>query len=185
MPDDLKILEDMLSGLVTKGKELADKEALFIKSQGLDESIQRNQKEKQELELGLIDLKDDLKALKADKKEAVGSVSEKICAKLNEFLPVGKAFFDISEGLLIGWEYEGTRQPYNSLSGGQKAIFDSALENLLGSNIAIIEAGEIDSEHLTSLLEDLAETGKQVFVNSWHKVEIIPKEFEVVEVVDI
>jgi len=183
MADTLKYLEDMLSGLEEKGKKLIVDEALFIKSQGLSEAIERNRTEVETLTTELKKSKEDLKKLKADKKAALAKVSETICAKLDEFLPVGKSFFDAEDKLSIGWEYEGNKQPYNSLSGGQKQIFNPALENLLGSNIMIVEAAEIDKDHLTTLLEDLSKVNKQIFVNTcWSDGVVVPKEFEVVEV---
>ena len=182
MPEDLKILKDMLAGFETKGKELRVKESLFIKAQGLDEAITRNQNEKTELELELKAYKEDLKELKAEKKTAVDSVAKKICNKIDDFLPIGESFFDASDAFLLGWVYGGIKQPYNSLSGGQKSIFDAALENLLGSNILVIEGAELDKNHMQSLLADLADNKKQIFINSWFSDIKTPDEFELVEV---
>lgn len=180
---DISILENQLEGLEANGKDLRAKEALFIKAQGLDESIQRTIKDRDIIKTDLEKTKKDLKTLQDKKKKAVSSITEKICKSVDEFLPIGKSFFDIDDSISFGWEYDGIKQSYNSLSGGQKQQFDPALENMLGSNIMIIEAGEIDKNHLTSLLEDLSGNEKQVFVSTWFDDIEIPEAFKKVVVV--
>lgn len=180
--NDISILENQLEGLRVRGVELRADETLFVKAQGIDETIQRNLKERTDLEEKLKKSKEALKLLQGTKKKAVDSVSKMICDKLNEFLPIGEAFFDALDGLSFGWMYDDTKQPYNSLSGGQKCIFDAALENTLGSNIIVLEAAEMDQSHLMSLLEETAGNEKQVFVNTWFKGFKAPKGFGVVEI---
>lgn len=180
--NDISLLENQLEGLEQNGKDFRAKEALFIKVQGLDESIQKTVKARTNLEKDLKKTKANLKILQDRKKKAVSSITKKICEKLDEFLPVDKSFFDINDGLLFGWEYDNTKQSYNALSGGQKAIFDSAMESMLGSNVVIVEAGEIDKGHLASLLEDLSGNKKQIFVSTWFDDIVVPDGFDVVRI---
>lgn len=180
---DIKILENQLEGLKTKGIESRAKEALFLKAQGIDTAIQKAKADKETLATSLEKTKTKLKGLMDDKKKGVNSSTALICAAIDEFLPIGKSFFDASDSLSFGWEYEGTKQRYNSLSGGQKVIFDTALENLLGSNIMIVEAGEgVDKNHLEALLEDLQKNEKQVLVCTWYDDFHAPDGFDVVKI---
>lgn len=178
----IELLEQQLEGLIVQGKDARAKENLFVKAQGIDIVIKKNQGEKKVLAKNLTLEKEALAELKTRKKTAVAMVAGKICEKLDEFLPIGNSFFEADEGLSIGWIYQDKKQPYNSLSGGQKQIFDAALENLLGSNIMIIEAGEIDKDHLMALLEDIAGNDKQVFINTWFDEFQAPEGVEVCKV---
>lgn len=176
---DIQIIKDQISGLIAKGQELRKKEAIFLKIQGINEEIEKTNLERSETKTKLAKEKKKLKGLIVKKNVAVAGSTEKIAEKMKEVLPVGDAVFDVSDGLSIGWKDLDT-VPYNGLSGCQKQIFDTALAHVLDSNIIVLEAAELDVDHLAAALEDLALMDKQVIVNTCHPVITHPKAFKLV-----
>ena len=183
---DIQMMKDQIAGLIGKGQELRKKEAVFLKLQGINEEIEKTTLERTDIQGRLEKAKDNLKALVKKKNNAVADAAGKIVESMNQVLPTGKGVFDCLDGLVIGWEDEtGKRTPYNGLSGGQKQIFDTALAHVLDANIIVLEAAELDSDHMAAALEDLAKMEKQVIVNTCHQVGTVPKDFVYVELGEV
>lgn len=176
---DKELLEDSIFGMINKGKLLREDEAIFLKLQGINETIVKTETAREENQECLADEKEVLKNLQADKVKAVSGITSKIVEKMNEILPEKNGFFDCSDGLKIGLTDEKGVIPFNGLSGYQLEIFKSAMSNVLDSNFIIVEAAEIDSKRLLALLEDLIMSDKQTIVNTCHDLEV-PGGFEVV-----
>lgn len=179
MPD-IQLVKDQIAGLIAKGQELRKKEAIFLKIQGINEEIEKTNNERSETKTKLAKEKKKLKGLVEKKNAAVAESTGKIVEKMKEILPVGDAVFDVSDGLSIGWK-DNDLIPYNGLSGCQKHIFDTTLAHMLDSNIIVLEAAELDSDHLSAALEDLAKMDKQVLVCTCHSVSSFPETFKFIE----
>ena len=181
---DLQMMQDQIDGLIATGKELRKKEAVFLKIQGINETIETTSQERQTILTDQKAAKKEKKELLKKKNTAVSESAEKIVNKMNEVLPFGTAVFDCLDGLFLGWEVDGTKKPYNGLSGGEKQIFDTALAHVLGANIIIMEAAELDSDHMAAALEDLARVEKQVIINTCHPVKVVPDPFVKIELLE-
>ena len=176
-----KLIQDQITGSIEKGKLLRIDEAQFIKMQGINETIIKNQNDVAKEKTDLETEKENLKELKAKKTKAVSGSAEKIIAKMNEVLPLKNAVFDCVDGLIMGMDDNGTTLRFNSLSGGQEHEMKAALNNVLGANILVIEGAELDSERMTAVLEDLANVDKQIIINTCHGIGTVPEGFNVVE----
>jgi len=176
---DIGLLKDTLSGLKTKGIELGEKRDLFVKAQGLNESIEKTRQETGLLVIKQDKTKEQIKEKIALKNEAVSKTASALEEKMAEILPYGKAVFKIDEdgSVFIGWD----DKPYSGLSGGEKVAFDGALCHALGSEFLIFEAAELDSENLPATMEMLSKISKQVIVNSCHEPKEVPDGWNVVK----
>jgi hypothetical protein len=173
---DLQILQNQHDGLVAAGKKLREKEALFLKAQGLDERIAKSQKEIIAEESELVKITKDLALKITEKNEAVAGTITALAEKMGEVLPEGEAILDITDGrFLIGWKKDGSLRAYSGLSGGEKVTFDSALDQALGCGIIVQESAELDKNFLLQVIEKLTSLNKQVIVNSCHPPAMIPK----------
>lgn len=175
---DVQMMNDQLTGLIAKGKALREKEAIFLKAQGINEEIEKTNQERS----GYVEVLEKAKARRDDlqkkKNNAVAEAAGKIVEKMKSVLPVGDAVFLVGESsLLIGWQTGEKLTPYNGLSGAQKQIFDGALAHVLDANIIVMEAAELDHDHLLAALEDLSRLDAQVIVNTCHPVEVVPEPF--------
>lgn len=179
---DIQIMTDHINGLISHGTELRKKEAIFLKLQGIDEELSSCAIEKSELETKQADLKKEIADLKDKKRLAIEGTVLKLTGKMNEVLPDGEAVFNVDDGVFIGWKKEGKTIPYEGLSGGQKSAFDAALAYALKANILAIEAAEIDSENITTLLNKIAGHDTQVLVMTCHNPSSVPEGFNIVEV---
>lgn len=174
---DTELMNNQITGLIEAGKKLREKEALFLKAQGLDEEITKAQADIEVDEEAAEDLKEELKGLKSEKADAMSATAEGLAMKMGEILPEGNAVFRVDEGgVFLGWD----KTPYHGLSGGQKTIFDAALTNALKADLLIIEAAELDRKHLERSMERLKDHPAQVIVNTCHVPETIPENFTVV-----
>lgn len=184
--NDIQMMQDHIAGLISKGQGLRAKEAVFLKLQGINEEIEKTGQERADKQKELEAAKKNLKSLVKKKNDAVAEAAGKIVEKMNTILPAGNAVFDCLDGLVIGWEDdEGKRTPYNGLSGGQKQIFDTALAHVLDANIIVLEAAELDSDHMAAALEDLAKIEKQVIINTCHPVGTVPEVFTYVDLGEV
>ena len=164
--DNKQILTDQIAGLTVKGKGLRVDEAIFLKLQGINETIEKTKQEKTKTTADLEAAKADKKALVEKKNTAVSASFSKIIEKMNEILPDGQAAINLDDGLFLGWELDNVYTPYNGLSGGQKQIFDAALGYVLDANIICIESAELDPDHMMALMEDMTEVDKQVLIST-------------------
>ena len=171
-------------------ENLQQDEAAFLKISGINEQIEQANQDKSEYEEEISKAKEKRDQAKSKKAAAIGKITGKIAAKMNQVLPFGEAVFDYDEdedgkrAMKIGWRVENSQTPYNGLSGGEKQIFDAAMANVLDSDIIVVEAAELDSENFQKTLQELAKLDKQVLVNTCHPVDaaLIPDNFEIVEV---
>ncbi|MCP4116494.1 MAG: hypothetical protein GY737_14000 [Desulfobacteraceae bacterium] len=179
MSADIKMMEDQIEGMVTKGKKLRADEALFLKALGIDEETEKTRQDR-DADSGKVEtLKAEIKDLKKKKQNSLKGVAAAISKKMGEVLPVGDAVFSVDNGVFFGWNYAGKKIPYDGLSGGQAQIFNSALAHALQANILVIEAGELDDDHLGSTLEELAKVGSQIIVNTCHPLQkVAPQPFK-------
>jgi hypothetical protein len=178
---DIKMMKDQIEGMIEKGTKLRVDEGVFLKAQGINEEIETTRKDR-DADSGKVEtLKTEVKDLKKKKRDSLKGVATDISKKMGEILPVGKAVFSVDDGVFFGWNYSGKEIPYDGLSGGQAQIFNSALAHALQANILVIEAGELDDDHLGSTLEELSILDSQVIVNTCHSLQkIAPKPFKTV-----
>ncbi|WP_289020380.1 hypothetical protein [Desulfobacter postgatei] len=175
---DIKMMQDQVDGLIAKGKALRIKEAVFLKVQGINEEIEKTNQERSGYAEDLEKAKTRRDGLISKKNNAVSEAAGQIAEKMKAVLPVGDAVFDITDSVLtIGWKVDKKFTPYNGLSGAQKQIFDGALAHVLDANIIVLEAAELDHNHLLASLEDLSKLDAQVIVNTCHPVEVVPEPF--------
>jgi hypothetical protein len=176
---DKQIIQDQISGLIEQGKTLRQQEAIFLKMTGINEEIIKTNIDRENNKDNLVKAKESLKKLVSQKNDAVSKSTIKIANKMDEVLPTGRAVINFDDGLFIGWEAgdDGVYTPYNGLSGGQKQMFDGALAHVLDSNIIVLEAAELDNDHMIAALEDLAGLDKQVLISTCHSVDVVPGEF--------
>jgi hypothetical protein len=176
---DKQIIQDQISGLIEQGKTLRQQEAIFLKMTGINEEIIKTNIDRENNKDNLVKAKESLKKLVSQKNDAVQESFKSIAEKMGQVLPVGKAVLNLDDGLFIGWEAgdDGVYTPYNGLSGGQKQMFDGALAHVLDSNIIVLEAAELDNDHMIAALEDLAGIDKQVIISTCHTVDVVPGEF--------
>jgi len=175
---DIQMMNDQLTGLIAKRKALRERESVFLKAQGINEEIEKTSQERS----GYVEDLEKTKARRDDliskKNNAVAEAAGKIVEKMKSVLPVGEAVFEVTDSsLLLGWEVDKKFTPYNGLSGAQKQIFDGALAHVLDANIIVLEAAELDHDHLLAALEDLSKLDAQVIVNTCHPVEVVAEPF--------
>lgn len=193
--NEIQIMKDQRAGLVAGGKLQRADEALFLKAQGISEQIEKENQNNIAVKNKLEPAKKLREALKKKKADAVSATTSKIVQKMNEVLPMGEAIINynggddqdpqVKKGLYIGWNVDGKYKSYNGLSGGEKQMFDAALAHVLDANIIILEAAELDSDHLLAVLEDLAQVDAQVIVNTCHPVDGVPTPFVEIQVGEV
>lgn len=187
---DIQTLQNMLTGLESKKTQLQADERIFLKMSGINEEIEKAVQDKETILESLETAKKTRDDLKKKKSESIAATTTKIEKKMDELLPSGRAVFSYEEdenekfNMAIGWNCDKKTTPYNGLSGAEKQIFDGALADLLGANIIVVEAAEIDPDNLQPTLEKLSKLDKQVIVNTWYPVDIAPEPFKIVEVVN-
>lgn len=158
---DAELLKNQISGLETKLKTLRESSDLHHKAKGLAEEEERARADMGRLETKNQAVKEEIAELRAQKTEALRATVAALALKMAEVLPAGTASFEIGdEGVFIGWELpDRGKVPYASLSGGQKAIFDKALEYALmgpGEKVLIVEGAELDGENLVEAMKRLS-----------------------------
>jgi len=161
---DTKLIQDQITGLTEKLKQLRDDEELFIKAQGLETQEVKLRREVAKKEKDLEQKKADLKTLNILKAQAVNNSCRAMSDKVGKALPYGTASFEISDGkVFIGWD----NAPYDSLYGSQKRIFDGALAGSLGADILIYEFAELDEARMDATLKSLSDLDAQVVCCAW------------------
>jgi hypothetical protein len=174
--NDIERMEEKIKGIHTRITELKREERDQIRYDAMKEQADKVNAEIPVLEDKSVEYRKALKTAQQAYTAAVQGASDHMADALAPFLPFGRAFMesDSSRDLVIGWEIEGKRVHREALSGGQKAIFDTAMIYGLGDKergrIVLSEAAESDSEHLSAMLRHIAESGPdaQVIVCSWH-----------------
>lgn len=167
-------LEEKIKELKSRLEELRREHTEMIRYDLAEEEIAKVLAEIPVLEERLLEEKNGKDAAVQKRKDAVTAFSAEFAKAMSAFLPFGEAFLDMAlDGkLTIGWNMDGKEVPWLSLSGGQRAVFDTALcYAFSGSNSVILaEGAEADPMYLLRLLEHIAATGPkaQVLVGSWH-----------------
>lgn len=180
MPD-IEILKDQVNALAQKNRELRKKETAFLRLQGIGEEIEKASGDRESLQKALKEAEEEKKTLLKKKKDAVSESLQKIMDRMNEVLPIGEAFLVYEDkSVFIGWKTGERITPYNGLSGGEKQIFDTAIAHILNANILVLEAAELDNQHIAAALEDLEKASTQVIVNTCHTPPHVPESFVVV-----
>jgi hypothetical protein len=187
--NDIQTMQQMITGLMQKKKNLQADEAVFLKLSGINEEIEKALQDKQGFETELVEAKKKRDDAKKRKSGAVAGITTEITKKMNEVLPSGEAVFTYEEddgkrSMKIGWKEGETVTPYNGLSGMQKQVFDTALAHVLDADIIVLEAAELDEGNLANALAELSNLDKQVLVSTCHSLGniTIPDNFTVVEV---
>ncbi len=177
---DMQILQNQIAGLIAQGKELRNKQYLFIEAKGLDKSIAQSGKDLAEKEAELEKVKADLKTAVDQKNAAVAATTKALAEKMGEILPEGEAVFNIDEGkVFLGWNKDGKTRAHAGISGGEKVTFDSALTNALGCGVLITEGAEIDRDQIYSVIAMLSEVDAQVILNTCHGPKEAPENWNV------
>lgn len=161
-------LQDQITGLDARLKELRNIKDRFIKAQGLEEESEKARQEIGGLEVDHQTVKEELSELQGKKAGALAPVSAGLSAAMSGALPEGRGLLEIGDdGVFLGWELGGVRRPYRGLSSGQKVTFEAALSHALlgpGPKLLIVEGGELDQEHLLATMQQLAGLPEEVQV---------------------
>lgn len=185
---DKQLLSDQIKGLKEALKTLRDQEKEHIKIQTLTEQIAKATVDKEAFEIDLKEVRAKKAKAKTEKAMTLTGVASRIADKVTQFLPSGKAIFQIDEdGLFLGLKTDEGITPYLSLSGGERAFFDLALcRALIGNdenNILIAEVAEVDREKLAILLKSISDLDpkNQIILNTCHGMSDIPDDWNIVQ----
>ncbi len=186
---DTKILQDRVTGLHGKLRELNQMQIAFTEVKGLDKSIETARVQIGKDETELQGLKEELEEMKLQLVAEVVKSTTAISNEMRKFLPDGIAIIDVNGRFEIGWLKTGDKhpRPYHALSGGERAIFDSALTYALSGlhedKIIIIEAGEADADNLNALIKQINQKHPeaQVIINAWSRPPRKPQGWNLVE----
>lgn len=193
MSADTAILEQQVQGLEARLKSLRGELALYNQAKGLDEAAEAERAKADEARKATTEAKALLEGLKSQKAQAVAGTCAKMAGAMSQILPEGAGDMRIEDdgAVTLAWKRpDGTEVPHAGLSGGQRVLFDAALAHaLLGDakhRVLILEAAELDDEHLGMALEHMAATnpGTQLLVNTCHEPAEVPEGWDVVEVGD-
>ena len=185
---DKKLISDFIAGLEASLKELQGKKEMFLKAKGLNEESEKLLADAKNLRDELAGEKAALEGWTDQKNRSLVNVTGTMARRMNAVLASGSAVIEIREdgSFFIGWNNGrepargGATVPYAGLSGGERAAFDPALCKALGGSLLVVEAAEIDDEHLTGALRKYEDAGLQVIVSSCHSPETVPLAWRVV-----
>ena len=186
---DTNLLENQITGLKAKIKDLRSDERIFLKASGLEEEAEKAKIEVAEFENKIQAEKEDISDLRSKKTAALQKTIKAFAKTMSTILPSGQALFNIQgDGVVfIGWKNGDRTTPYEGLSGGERVTFDSALSYaLLGdaeNKVIILEAAELDGPNFTATLAHLEKSNPdaQLIVNSCHVPSKIPEGWAVVK----
>lgn len=91
-------------------------------------------------------------------KDAVAGAHAKLYEKMGFMLPSGNVVLvDEGQRFTLAWVRDDVAVPWETLSGGERVIFDAAIGYLLGGQKATImlDAGEVDMDNLRNLMASL------------------------------
>jgi len=184
MTMELEMMKQHLSALNKVLENLNSNREKFIEALGIKRELDKIPLENEQNNIELVRLRDQLKEQKIEKARMLEKTYQSMAKKLLDVLPDGMPFIELDEesGVIeIGWN----DTPYDALSGGEKAMFDSALCQAFDDDVIIVEGGELDRENLQIVIDKLTGLDKQVIVNTWHSPEQIPDDWQVVLMGDI
>lgn len=169
-------LNYQLDGLRNRLDELKRIEAVLLKHQGIQEQVDQKRKECSDFSEEICDIQDQIKEIEEQRRKSVGKTKDTIENRMNSILPDKNAVVDFKEdgGLVMGLHFPMGEErfivEYSALSGGQKVMFDAAIQVAMGCSTVVIEAAELDNENLKVMLNSLKEMDLQVIVNTCHEV---------------
>ena len=176
---DPQMTQQQITGYAVRLKALREKEEKFIEAETLNREAQKARTAASTVETELQSVKEELAMAQAERNEAVQKTALALGSAMNAVLPEGESIFAFDENgkLSLGWKVDGVYKPYYGLSGGEKVAFDTALAKAMGAGVLIVEAAELDGNHLTLVLEKLSQTGLQTIVLSCHEPCRVPLGF--------
>lgn len=179
----IKETQDRITGLKSKLGQLRQTERIMLEAAGVQKQIASEGKKADDLRAELETAKAKHQAAKDEHARILSEATSGFMARLDEQLPEGKAFLDMSDGsVTLGWIINGVPRPFRSLSGGERIAFDMALAYALGAGLIIKELAELDALRLGSVLErfmGLMALNTQVICISCHEPDSIPKGYSV------
>lgn len=173
-------LEQQLQGLKARKLELETNEKVFIKVQGLTESMEKTRSEIVGLEDDNTAAKESLSELEDQRADLIKKPLIAMQEVMKSVMPEGKeAIIEINEenevtlGILSTGPSGIVFSPYGGFSGSDKVLFNEALSYALKKNadhiILMHEAAELSSETLIDLIVKLEKEKKaQLLVFSCH-----------------
>lgn len=193
MDNTLQIMEQRLSGLLTRLNTLRAEERLFQRAAGLRTQQEKDRAAVLEMASTLEAEKKALEDLRSKKAAAMQATATAIARKMGKMLPYGRAVFSVADdgGVLLGWEIPGHGLvAYGGLSGGQRVIFDSALAYALvrqeqKNPVILVEGAELGQE-IGLLLESVAKSNvdTQIIACTCHELASISDGWTAVHVVE-
>lgn len=162
--ETLNLLAQQREATAARLSELRREETALNRAAGLDDEINKTRKRIEDGGDIVAKYKTDLDAILAEKRGIVKKASAALAGKMGQFLPMGRAVFDIEDsgGVFLGWEFEpGKTVAAAGLSGGQAVMFAAALAHALLSDakapVIVVEAAEVGPEIETFLAHIAAE----------------------------
>jgi len=187
-------LEQQLQGLKARKLELEANEKIFIKVQGLTESMEKTRAEIGGLEDDNTPAKESLSELEYKRAQLIKKPLMIMQESMDSVMPEGKsAIIEITDenevkfGILSTGPDGVVFSPHAGLSGSEQVMFDQALTFALMKNsdhvILCYEAAEIDDNGLVELIKSLHDQkGAQIIVNSCHNPDVtFSKEWNTVQ----
>ncbi len=127
---------------------LQDRQSDMLKSQGVVETLEKEQKRLGEMEINIAKDKESQKELMTKREGLIQGVACSLGMEMDKLLSVGSASIQIEGGKVrIGWIIDDKYHPLDNLSGGERVEFVNALSQVLCQGGSILD-------HL-----ELAETG--------------------------
>lgn len=193
MDNTLQIMEQRLSGLLTRLNTLRAEERLFQRAAGLRTQQEKDRAAVLELASTLEAEKKALENLRSKKAAAMQATATAIAQKMGKMLPYGQAVFSVGDDgdVVLGWEIPGHGfVAHGGLSGGQRVIFDGALAYALvpqgqKSPVILVEGAELGQE-IGLLLERVAKSNvdTQIIACTCHELASISDGWTAVHVVE-
>ena len=193
MDNTLQIMEQRLSGLLTRLNTLRAEERLFQRAAGLKTQQEKDRVAVLELASTLEAEKKALENLRSKKAAAMQATATAIAQKMGKMLPYGQAVFSVGDDgdVVLGWEIPGHGfVAHGGLSGGQRVIFDGALAYALvpqgqKSPVILVEGAELGQE-IGLLLERVAKSNvdTQIIACTCHELASISDGWTAVHVVE-
>lgn len=171
---DISDTKAHMEGLNQKLRNLRAEQGKFLAAQSIDTQIAKSQKEINESKTSLETEKSDLKKLKSKKSDSLKFTMVSLEEKITEMLPGGKAVVKIEDGTIsISWHLmpDDKLVEYESLSGGQKKMFEQALTRSMldKGGLLVYEAAEVDPVNLKLLMMAIKTKPYQIIINAWKK----------------
>jgi hypothetical protein len=166
-------IQNLITGLKASLVELREREKIFIKSQTLQEQVEKARTAGDKLSDTLEAVKKTKSDAKQKRADILKSALDSLAKDITFLLPKGEAILSLDEKLFLGWKDGERLVPYQGLSGGEKVFFDGALASALlqggGQKILIYEMAEMDQENMKTTLQIISNSHPdiQIIANSW------------------